>query len=272
MSLFSKIILLLLSLIILIISCVYTHVKEIREHSSIVEIRDTVQEIMGSDTLEKVPSNILKEEGKNTLKETSNNLSINLTAKDEYFKKEAEYFKNEANEEMVNKKAKDPSFVELKDLNKTKLILNENKIEVKETIENNLDKEVKIISSKEKNILIEDEIKALLVKNRIIFKRASFELTKKSYLVIKKIAIILNQNSELKVEVAGHTDAKGADDVNQYFSLQRAKTVKKVLIKYGVLESRISARGYGESFPLVKNDPQGYSKINRRVEFNIIEE
>ncbi len=32
------------------------------------------------------------------------------------------------------------------------------------------------------------------------------------------------------------------------------------------------ARGYGEDIPLVANSPKGYSKVNRRVEFNIVEE
>jgi flagellar motor protein MotB len=45
-----------------------------------------------------------------------------------------------------------------------------------------------------------------------------------------------------------------------------------LLITLGVEENRLSAKGYGETMPLVPNDKEGYSLTNRRVEFNIIEE
>ena len=44
------------------------------------------------------------------------------------------------------------------------------------------------------------------------------------------------------------------------------------MINYGFDENKIKARGYGENIPIVENSADGYSKVNRRVEFNIIEE
>lgn len=276
MSLFSKIVFLLLSLVVLIIACVYTHVKELREDSSIF------QEFIGIDTVKKVDPKTLKDN--NTFKPKTS------------FVKNS--FKSDVKTKLLINEDKKIDLVEQEELHNTKLIVPEKKFDVKVLKKQDLkvlyeeekkrlkspkeiinkqktavDKKVKNVSiPKNKNMLIQEEISAELKKQRIIFKRASFELRNESYLVIKRIAGILNKNNDVRIEVAGHTDAKGAEDVNQYFSLKRAKVVRKVLIKLGVNKSRIIAKGYGESKPLVKNDSQGYSKINRRVEFNIIEE
>ena len=71
------------------------------------------------------------------------------------------------------------------------------------------------------------------------------------------------------VEVAGHTDDVGDSGSNESLSERRARTVWAFLIRYGVDESRISYRGYGESQPISDNaTPEGRAK-NRRVELRI---
>lgn len=111
-----------------------------------------------------------------------------------------------------------------------------------------------------------------LKENPIIFKRKSYEITQSSEVAIEEVAKALNEYPNIKIEVAGHTDAAGAAEYNQEISRQRAESVKAMIVKLGIDENRIIARGYGEDIPLVPNSPNGYSKINRRVEFNIIGE
>lgn len=138
----------------------------------------------------------------------------------------------------------------------------------KEIINKNInEKKPKIIEDK-----IQNEINFILKNGKIIFKRLSTDVTVKSEVTIEKIAKLLNENINIKIEVAGHTDAKGEESFNQFISLKRAKSVKKMLISFGVDALRVSAKGYGESKPIVKNDGNGYSIINRRVEFNIIKD
>jgi len=108
--------------------------------------------------------------------------------------------------------------------------------------------------------------------NPIIFSRGSNKVTKNSNLTIKKIVEDLKEFPNMKIEVAGHTDAIGSRKINQAISLKRAKSVRNKLIDLGINRDRIKARGYGEDIPFVKNNSKGYSKINRRVEFNIVEE
>lgn len=131
-------------------------------------------------------------------------------------------------------------------------------------------KEEVIVTTSSKDV--QKELDLIVSKQKIYFKRLSTDITEKSYVVIEEIANFLKENEKIKIEIGGHTDAKGKDDVNEWVSLQRALSVKKELINLGITKERIKAKGYGESQPLVPNDKNGYSIENRRVEFKIIEE
>jgi len=119
---------------------------------------------------------------------------------------------------------------------------------------------------------IQEKINQIIENNKIIFKRLSIDVTIKSEKTIKIIANLLSEYKDIKIEVAGHTDAKGEEAFNLDISKKRAASVKNKLIEYGLDENRVSAKGYGESKPIVKNDGNGYSVVNRRVEFNIIKD
>jgi OmpA-OmpF porin, OOP family len=81
----------------------------------------------------------------------------------------------------------------------------------------------------------------------------------------------LNNNPEVKVEIQGHTDNIGSESYNQKLSEGRAASVKEYLISQGIDSSRLTAKGYGESVPLMENNtPMGRS-FNRRIEFKVIE-
>lgn len=113
------------------------------------------------------------------------------------------------------------------------------------------------------------KINKFLKKHPIEFERGSYDFTDKSVKTIEEMYKYLKEYPNIKMEIAGHTDYAGEEKVNEYYSLQRAKSVEKKLLELGILADRLVVRGYGESIPLVED---GYAKINRRVEFNITEE
>jgi outer membrane protein OmpA-like peptidoglycan-associated protein len=79
---------------------------------------------------------------------------------------------------------------------------------------------------------------------------------------------MLKANPELShVRVEGHTDASGPSDVNRRLSQARAESVKSYLVRKGVAETRLEAKGYGSDRPKVKGDDAEASAKNRRVEF-----
>lgn len=86
---------------------------------------------------------------------------------------------------------------------------------------------------------------------------------------IENVVDFMKKYEQIKIEIAGHTDDFGDDTYNLKLSMERAETVKKILVKMGINEHRIEAVGYGETQQLVANDSEDNRLKNRRVEFNI---
>lgn len=92
--------------------------------------------------------------------------------------------------------------------------------------------------------------------------------------VLNKIAVAMKTNDNIIVEIGAHTDSKGSNESNLKLSEERANSAKQYLISKGIEESRIVAKGFGETKLLNKcadNIPcseEEHAK-NRRIEFKI---
>ncbi len=89
--------------------------------------------------------------------------------------------------------------------------------------------------------------------------------------VLEQIARILLENPEGNLEVQGHTDTDGPEDINLDLSKSRAEAVMEFLISKGVSPERITAVGYGET--RLKIDPEVTAQDradNRRIEFRVV--
>ncbi len=127
----------------------------------------------------------------------------------------------------------------------------------------------------EEPLLMKIELKpitkdASVVLNNIFFEFDKFSLQDKSKTELEEIVQFLKDNPNIKIEIGGHTDNKGAETYNQQLSLYRASTVGNYLVKQGILKDRIKEKGYGSQKPLVGNDSEENRSINRRIEFKIL--
>ncbi len=86
--------------------------------------------------------------------------------------------------------------------------------------------------------------------------------------VIKEISTALYKHPDIKLEIDGYTDSSGNAAHNVDLSNRRAEAVMKVLVsQFGIDQSRLSAKGYGDADPIATNNtPEGRAQ-NRRVEF-----
>ena len=151
------------------------------------------------------------------------------------------------------------------------LVNDEDGQETTTQVPNAINKEVKtkaVLSVNE----IQLHINEILAEKKIAFERKSSIITEDSKSSIIKIADILKEYKNLKVEIAGHTDSRGENALNKKISQDRANSVKELLVSLGVNSDRLKAVGYGEDFPIAKDDENGLSEINRRVDFNILGE
>lgn len=71
-----------------------------------------------------------------------------------------------------------------------------------------------------------------------------------------------------EVTVIGHTDRVGSVEFNDLLSLQRAETVRDLIVKAGV-QASIEVSGRGEREPLVPTADEEPNDRNRRVEINL---
>ena len=62
---------------------------------------------------------------------------------------------------------------------------------------------------------------------------------------------MLDDNPNVSIELAAHTDYKGKDQYNLRLSERRAQSVVDYLIKAGIDPRRLQPKGYGESQPKV---------------------
>jgi outer membrane protein OmpA-like peptidoglycan-associated protein len=86
---------------------------------------------------------------------------------------------------------------------------------------------------------------------------------------LREVARSLNDHPASTVRVVGHTDNVGSDAYNRQLSVDRALSVSRILIRYGVSSSRITYSGRGFNEPITSNASAQGRAMNRRVEIII---
>ncbi|MGH1364532.1 MAG: OmpA family protein [Calditrichia bacterium] len=125
--------------------------------------------------------------------------------------------------------------------------------------------------------LSEDGQKAQLAFNealkgkRIQFETASSVIRPVSYPIIEEIIAILSRYPEMNLEVGGHTDSRGKNVSNLQLSKERAEAVQSYMTNKGVKTNRLAAKGFGHKRPIASNASAAGRKLNRRVEFKVLE-
>ena len=88
----------------------------------------------------------------------------------------------------------------------------------------------------------------------IFFKFGSWELTPNSEDGLNALVKLLNDNPNITIEMAAHTDMIGNNSANQELSHKRAQSVVNYLIKNGIEKERLTPVGYGEEKPVVVDE------------------
>jgi OOP family OmpA-OmpF porin len=104
------------------------------------------------------------------------------------------------------------------------------------------------------------------------FETAKADLLPESMPVLDVVGQLLTRWPELRIEIGGHTDSRGKDAYNQTLSEARANAVLQYLLAHfkDLRPEQYTAKGYGESKPLVPNTNALNMAKNRRVEFVVL--
>jgi len=108
------------------------------------------------------------------------------------------------------------------------------------------------------------------VLKNIFFETDSYLLKPESVFELDKLIRFLKTNSDLSIEISGHTDNIGTREYNQTLSENRAKSVVEYLISKGISADRLVYKGYGFDQPIDENDTEAGRANNRRTELKII--
>ena len=105
----------------------------------------------------------------------------------------------------------------------------------------------------------------------VFFNSGKWDVKSDSYAELDRLVALLSDIPSLKIEISGHTDNVGSVSFNELLSQRRADAVVNYLVGQGVDKKRLSAKGYGQSKPVDSNNTAEGRALNRRTEFEIIE-
>ena len=129
-------------------------------------------------------------------------------------------------------------------------------------------------NNSELSVSVRDGKVYVSMSDKLLFGTGSFSVDSRGKEALKKIAEVLNKQSDINIAIEGHTDSipyitktTGPINSNWDLSVMRASTVTKLLVEdYHVSPFRISPVGRSRFSPVDSNqNPEGRAR-NRRIE------
>ena len=126
--------------------------------------------------------------------------------------------------------------------------------------------EMEAVLAEQDRIRQDQETIYLSLGSDVLFDSGSAALQPGARDKLLEVAGILSRYPRTTISITGHTDSRGAEEMNYELSLRRARSVAEQLASDGVSPNRMTTRGQGESAPIASNDTREGRQLNRRVE------
>lgn len=125
-------------------------------------------------------------------------------------------------------------------------------------------------------VKLELGIEEAKVGQSIMLRNINFELGKATLKTevsadLDRLVQFLKDFPEARLEIQGHTDNVGNVAMNNKLSESRANSIVYYLAKHGIDVHKLSAKGFGPSFPIADNATAKGRAINRRVEMKVVQ-
>ena len=98
---------------------------------------------------------------------------------------------------------------------------------------------------------------------------SSVDITPAFKPVLAQLLAALPNYPAAEITVIGHTDRVGSVESNDVLSLQRAQTVRDLIVQAGIQSDIVGVSGRGEREPVVATEDEAPEEKNRRVEINL---
>ena len=124
------------------------------------------------------------------------------------------------------------------------------------------------------------ELEKIIVNKPIVLKNIYYDLDKwdirpDAAIELDTLVQIMNENPTISIELGSHTDSRADDKYNDILSQKRAEAVVAYVVSKGIVQTRMTAKGYGET-QLVNKCSNGVNcseedhQANRRTEFKVV--
>lgn len=113
---------------------------------------------------------------------------------------------------------------------------------------------------------------SVITLDHVLFHRGTANMLDGSEKELDLVVEVLNDNPNIKILLKGHTDNTGDPVRNVQLSEARVKEVKAYILSKGISAYRVSGKGFGGNQPVASNETEETRKLNRRVEFEVVDD
>jgi outer membrane protein OmpA-like peptidoglycan-associated protein len=129
------------------------------------------------------------------------------------------------------------------------------------------------IIAQEKDV-VKDKDRLIIKTDPIYFDYNMWYIRKESKVVLGRVVELMKKYPGMVIEIGSHTDSRGNAKFNEDLSQKRANSTREFIIQSGIDSKRVTAKGYGESVPIIKcktdeSCSEEDHELNRRSEFVI---
>ncbi|MEO1254883.1 MAG: OmpA family protein [Bacteroidota bacterium] len=130
--------------------------------------------------------------------------------------------------------------------------------------------EIKLEGDGIHNIYVAEDVIELINLDELIFARGSDRISSSSYKELDDLAVWMNENPSIVIQLEGHTDFAGNPDANMRLSEARVVAVQEYLTDKKVKKNRIFTKAFGGTQPVTQDRSDEAKALNRRVEVRVI--
>lgn len=123
-------------------------------------------------------------------------------------------------------------------------------------------------------LLVKLQVNQVFELENIYYDFDKWNIRKDASVELDRVIDFLKQNPDITAELGSHTDSRGTDRYNEKLSLRRAESAVSYITSKGIEDTRITAKGYGETQLINKcmdnvNCTEPDHQLNRRTEIKI---
>ena len=106
----------------------------------------------------------------------------------------------------------------------------------------------------------------------MLFAYDGYDVDDEARTILGKQSEWLARYPQVKITIEGHTDDVGSAAYNLSLSDRRARSVVNYLLNKGVAPEHMQAVGWGKAKPVAEGTDDAARALNRRVEFNVLQQ